>query len=151
MSTTEKRDGGFSVTTVIAATPQQLYDAWTVEQDLNGWLATTSETDARAGGQYILHWPMPEGELSARGEYLELVPGRKIVQSWESWGPNGRMDGMDATVTVEFRDLGDGTTEMIQSETSPAYTTGDHMDKSIGGTIEVHKGLATFIASKSGT
>lgn len=60
------------------------------------------------------------------------------------------MDGMDGTATVEFRDPGDGTTEMIQSEASLAYVTGDHMDRPIGGTIEVHKGLATFISSKSG-
>jgi uncharacterized protein YndB with AHSA1/START domain len=147
MSTVEKREGGFSVTTVIAATPQQLYDAWTVEQDLNGWLANTSETDPRVGGTYTLRWPSPDGELSARGEYLELDPDRKIVFSWESWGPNGRMEGMDATVTVEFRDLDDGTTELTQSESSPTYATGDHMDMSIGGTIEAHKGLAAYLGS----
>jgi uncharacterized protein YndB with AHSA1/START domain len=149
MSSTEKRDGGFSVTTVIAATPQQLYDAWTVEQDVNGWLANTSEIDANVGGNYVLHFPTPDGEFSARGQYLELDPGNKIVLTWESWGPAGRMDGMDATVTVEFRELGDGTTEMTQSESSPAYTTGDRMDMSIGGTIEAHKGLASYIASSA--
>ena len=149
MSTTEKRDGGFSVSTVIATTPQQLFDAWTVEQDVNGWLAATSEIDARAGGKYILHFPTPDGEFSARGEYLELDPGMKVVLTWESWGPTGRFDGMDATVTVEFRDLGDGTAEMTQSEISPAYTCGDRMEMSIGGTIEAHKTLAAYIASKS--
>ena len=149
MSTIEKGDGGFSVSTVIAATPQQLFNAWTVEQDVNGWLANTSEIDARVGGTYTFYFPTPDGEFSARGEYLELDPGKKVVLTWESWGPTGRFDGMDATVTVEFRDLGDGTTEMTQSEISPAYASGDRVEMSIGGTIEAHKSLAAFIASKS--
>ena len=148
MSTSEVREGGFSVTTVIEATPEQVYDAWTVREDINGWLATDSELDATVGALYILRWPTPDGELSARGEYVELEPGKKIVQTWESWGPTGRFEGMDATLTIDLSDLGDGTTAMTQTEVSPAYSDPERIQMSLGGTVEAHKGLVTYFASK---
>lgn len=150
MSTTEIREGGFSVTTEVAASSDWLYRAWTDVSLMQGWLATTAESDARVGGKYVLHWPMEEGEFLAKGEFLELEPGKKIVQSWESWGPTGRFEGMDAQVTVEFRDLGDGRTAMTQTETSPAYTDAERIQMSMAGTIEVHAHLRALAETKIG-
>ena len=147
-STTEIVEGGFVVRTVFDATPQHLYEAWTVREDVNGWLATDSEIDAAVGGKYVYRWPLPDGEYSAKGEYLELEPGKKIVQTWESWGPTGRFEGMDVTLTIEFDDLGDGKAAMTQTEISPVYADPDRARDSMGGGIEAHKGLARFLASK---
>ncbi|MDJ0708132.1 MAG: SRPBCC domain-containing protein [Leptolyngbyaceae cyanobacterium MO_188.B28] len=147
MSTTITLEDGFSVTTRINASPDVLYRAWTEKADIESWLATEAEVDARLNGNYILKWPSPDGELSARGEYLKLVPGERIVQSWQSWGPEGRFEGGDATVQIEFVDLGDGSTEMTQTEWSPVYMDKDHVDMSIKGTIQAHEALARFIES----
>jgi uncharacterized protein YndB with AHSA1/START domain len=146
MSTSEIHDKGFSVTTEFAATPDQLYAAWTDPSILSRWLFPECEIDARVGGRYTLRLQVPDvGEVSARGEYLELEPGRKIVQTWESWGPEGRMADGDAVVTVEFRDLGHGSTAMTQSETSETYADRERIDMSLNGTLEAHKALANAL------
>ena len=147
MSKSTIHKDGFSVTTRFKASPETLYRAWTEKADMEKWLAITAEADARVKGEYILRWPSPDGELSARGEYVELVPGKKIVQTWESWGPQGRFEGGDATIQVDFKDLGNGVTEMTQTEWSPAYKDRSRIDMSIGGTIQVHEALAKFIES----
>ena len=148
MSTTINHEDGFSVATRISATPEALYKAWTEKADMESWLADEAEVDARVNGSYVLRWPSPDGELSARGEYIELVPGKRIVQSWESWGPEGRYEDGDATLQVEFVDVGDGITEMTQTERSPVYASEQRRDMSINGTIQAHEALATFIGSR---
>ena len=148
MSTTIKRKNGFSVTTQINASPEALYRALTNKADLEGWLATEAEVDLRVDGKYIYRWPSPEGELSARGRYLELVPASKVKQTWESWGPEGRYADGDATLEVAFQDVGDGVTEMTQTEYGAAYAQADRLEMSINGTIEAHKTLAQYIKSK---
>jgi uncharacterized protein YndB with AHSA1/START domain len=150
MSEITTRDGGFTVTTEFAATPEELFDAWLDPEVLKHWLATESEIDARVGGRYVYRWPSPDGEFSARGEYLELVPGKRLVQTWESWGPDGRIEGADATVTVEFHDLGHGRASMAQTETSEIYRTNPQMAKeSSGGAIAVHEALASYLEERT--
>ncbi len=147
MSKSTVREDGFSVTTRIKASPRALYKAWTEKADMEKWLATAAEVDARVKGEYILKWPSPDGELSARGEYVELMPGKRIVQTWQSWGPRGRFEGGDATIQIDFKDLGNGTTEMTQTEWGSAYKDRSKIDMSIVGTIQAHEGLAKFVES----
>jgi uncharacterized protein YndB with AHSA1/START domain len=143
-----RRENGFSVTTSIKASPQELYRAWTDSAGVEGWLATHAEVDARVGGRYVYRWPSPEGELSARGRYIELIPERRIVQSWESWGPDGQYADGDALLTVEFIDAGDGSTDMTQTESSDAYSDQGRIDMSISGTVEVHAALKRLIEAR---
>ena len=145
MSTATVEDQGFSVTTRIQASPDAVFKAWTDGPSLARWLAASVEIDARPGGAYVYRWPTPDGELSARGEFKELVPGQRIVQSWEAWGPQGRFDGADAEIVLEFRDLGDGWTEMVQTETGPAYRDPSHTDMAINGTKQAHEALVAFV------
>lgn len=147
MSTSTIRADGFSVTTRFEVAPITLYEAWTVERHVEQWLATDAEIDARVNGKYIFRWPSPDGELSARGEYIDLIPEKKIIQTWESWGPQGRYTGADATILVELKELGNGVTAMTQTEWGPAYKDRSHIDMSISGTIEAHNELAQYIDS----
>jgi uncharacterized protein YndB with AHSA1/START domain len=144
VSTTTVRDDGFAVATVIKASAEALYDAWTTKLGLEGWLATTAEVDARVHGEYVLNWP---GELSARGAFVELVPATKIVLTWESWGPDGRYEDGDATVQIDLKDLGNGSTEMTQTESAASYSDKSRIEMSMRGTIQAHEALAKFIES----
>ena len=92
MSTTVVNEESFSDVTCIKASPEVLYRAWTDNAGLEGWMADEVGVDARVDGRYILKWPSPDGEFSARGKYLELVPGKRIVQTLESRGPEGRIE-----------------------------------------------------------
>lgn len=70
--------------------PDKVWRAWTQPQALSQWFgpgATPSraeaEIDLRVGGRYRIAFPMPNGEKNeASGEYLEVVPNRRLVFTW---------------------------------------------------------------------
>ena len=65
MSESNIREDSFSVTTRIEASPGALYKAWTEKADMENWLATAVEVDARVKGEYILKLPSRRRVLSA--------------------------------------------------------------------------------------
>lgn len=68
----------FRLTTIIPASPQEIYDAWLDKlghSEMTGSEAITSEEL----GAEISAW---DGYISGRN--LELVPGERIVQSWRT-------------------------------------------------------------------
>ncbi len=85
---------------MLPATPQQVYDAW-----------MTSAEHAKFTGQEALISPKVGGKFTifdgwATGQNVELVPGKKIVQTWrgEDW-PAGAM----STITVQLVKAPKGT------------------------------------------
>ena len=102
----------------IKATPDRVYAAWTDPAQLKEWwgpegVITRSLTaDVRVGGKYRWDCANPEGEqMSAFGEYRQLIPGRKIVFTWK-WDDDEAWNDRTSLVTVEFLD-GDGGTELL--------------------------------------
>jgi uncharacterized protein YndB with AHSA1/START domain len=98
----------------IAAPAIKLYNAWldpaTVARFMTaceGQLATEVEIDARVGGSFMVRMPTPDGEVPHSGEYLDLVPGRKIAFTWNSKHVN---PGTHVTITFEEKE---GKTEMV--------------------------------------
>ena len=68
----------FRLTTIIPASPQEIYDAWLdklVHSEMTGSEAITSDEL----GAEVSAW---DGYISGRN--LELVPGERIVQSWRT-------------------------------------------------------------------
>lgn len=67
---------------VIAAPPADVYALLTDAELLIEWMAPVAELDARPGGQ--VSWTHANGD-SVRGEFVELVPGRRVVftYGWE--------------------------------------------------------------------
>lgn len=59
-----------------------LYELLTDAEHLVRWMAATAEVDARVGG--IIRWTHANGD-SCAGEFVELVPARRIVftYGWE--------------------------------------------------------------------
>jgi uncharacterized protein YndB with AHSA1/START domain len=67
--------------------------------------------DARIGGTYRVRFRTLDGrEHEACGEFLEVVPPRRIVMSWR-WAFGGEPDecGRTSRVEIELRPIGDGT------------------------------------------
>jgi len=102
----------------IKAAPDRVYAAWTDSAQLKGWwgpegVITRSLTaDVRVGGKYRWDLTSPEGEeMSAFGEYRELIPGKKIVLTWK-WDDDEAWEDRTSLVTVEFSDR-DGGTELL--------------------------------------
>ena len=69
------------------------------------------------------------------------------MQTWQSWGPQGRFEDGDATIQIDFKNLQNGATEMTQTAWGSAYKDSAKIDMSIDGTIETHEGLAKFVES----
>jgi uncharacterized protein YndB with AHSA1/START domain len=98
-------EGTIIATVVIDAPIERVFAALTVPEELARWWgsddtyrATDWESDLRVGGRWRSAGRSKDGQpFEVEGEYLELDPPRKLVQSWKpSW------DGGHAT-TVTFR------------------------------------------------
>ncbi|MGH8093536.1 MAG: SRPBCC family protein [Chthoniobacterales bacterium] len=99
----------------IKAPRDRVYAAWTDPAEMKEWFGpencqTRSLTaEARVGGKF--HWDVinPEGEeMTVRGEYRELQPGRRIVFTWQ-WQDDEDWEDQTSVVTVELEDAEGGT------------------------------------------
>lgn len=105
-----------------AATPEEVFDAWTHPEVLRRWWAAqptwTSpgcEVDLRVGGRYRLSMRTDEGQMHVvGGEYREVDRPRRLVYTWCWEGTDGPDPGHASLVTVEFRADGAGTTVVLE-------------------------------------
>jgi uncharacterized protein YndB with AHSA1/START domain len=95
------------------AAPESLYEAYTRAELIERWWAPASrgemisaEVDLRVGGSWRFAMRANGGfEVAFRGEYLELVPGERIVTTEVFEG----MPDVTATTTTTFEADGEGT------------------------------------------
>jgi uncharacterized protein YndB with AHSA1/START domain len=101
----------------IAARPSIVFEAMTTSEGVAAWFGpddlpvVRAQMDARVGGAYRVHFRTLDGrDHEACGEFLELVPPRRIVMSW-SWAIGGEPDerGRTSRVEIELTPVGDGT------------------------------------------
>ena len=135
------------ITRIINAPRELVYNAWTKPEHLMQWYAPTGCTirfallDIKQGGKYLSCITIPDGkECWCVGEYLEIIPNEKIVQTMAvSDGKGKRISAIDAgmdmdwpdetVVTVTFEDTADGKTKLTLHQTvneDLAKRTGAH-------------------------
>ena len=68
----------FTVSEVLPATPQAVYDAWMSSDGHAAMTGAGAEIDPRAGGDFTA-W---DGYIT--GRTIALDPGKRIVQSWRT-------------------------------------------------------------------
>ncbi len=130
----QSTDLTLTIVRTFSATPDQLYRAWTDESLLFQWGAPDGcemvnySADARVGGRWECTFAAGSaGSHSESGEYLELVPGKRIVQSLLFPIEEGLHEGITTVITVEFKEIEPGVTEMTFVQTgafSPALRDG---------------------------
>ncbi len=108
-----------TVLRTIAAPVAEVFAAWTDPAILRRWIVPVfcrvleAEADPRPGGAFRL---VMRGPLGGRhvitGEYREVVPNARLVQTWvlEGYGRDARR--YPTQLTVEFRALGPDATEL---------------------------------------
>jgi uncharacterized protein YndB with AHSA1/START domain len=79
------------LTTVLAATPEQVYRAWLSSAEHSAFTGSPAEVEARVGGSHTA-W---DGYIV--GRVLELEPSRRIVMAWRttefpSGAPDSRLE-----------------------------------------------------------
>ena len=101
----------------IAARPSIVFEAMTTAEGVAAWFGPDdvpvvhAEMDARVGGAYRVHFRTLDGrDHEACGEFLEVVPPRRIVMSW-SWAFGGvpEESGRISRVEIELTPIADGT------------------------------------------
>jgi uncharacterized protein YndB with AHSA1/START domain len=120
----------------IKAPRDRVYAAWTDPAQLKEWFGPESvqtrnfAADARVGGKYRWDFVKEDGEeMSAFGEYRELLPGTKIVFTWK-WDDDENWQRHDSVVTVELFDRDGGTevrlihTQLPSEESRDRHTEG---------------------------
>jgi uncharacterized protein YndB with AHSA1/START domain len=97
------------------ASPDRVFRAWTDPAALRewwcppGWIAGDIEIDLRAGGSYRIEMHRIGGgeRIAVRGEFLELIPPRRLVYTWRWEAAFAEM--APTLVTVEIDGSPDGT------------------------------------------
>ncbi|WP_227380101.1 SRPBCC family protein [Haladaptatus halobius] len=117
--TTTNEDRSITVTRVIEAPPNRVYEAFVNPDELATWLppegfsAEIHEFDATEGGTFRMSFNADIEELESyahtfHGTYEELSPGERIVYTEEFESDDPGMAG-EMTTTVTFEDVPDGT------------------------------------------
>lgn len=91
---------------VIAASAAEIYDLLTDAELLVGWMAPIAELDARPGGR--LGWTHANGD-SVIGEFVELVPGRRIVFTYGWDREDVEIPPGSTTVEIDLHPRANGT------------------------------------------
>jgi uncharacterized protein YndB with AHSA1/START domain len=101
----------------IAARPSIVFEAMTTSEGVAAWYGpddlpvVRAQVDARVGGAYRVHFRTIDGlDHEASGEFLELVPSRRIVMSWH-WAVGGVAEerGRTSRIEVELTPIEEGT------------------------------------------
>jgi uncharacterized protein YndB with AHSA1/START domain len=84
----------FKLSCTLPATPEAVYDAWLDSAAHSAMTGADAKVDKRVGGAHSA-W---EGYIA--GKTVELVAGKRIVQSWRT--TEFADDDPDSTITVEL-------------------------------------------------
>jgi len=94
-----------------------VYRAWTEPEMMDRWfhpdsrMSSSCSVDLRVGGRYEIQMRPggDDGPHVVEGVYREVIPEEKLVFTWR-W--QGDEKGVETLVTVTFRPVGDGATEL---------------------------------------
>jgi uncharacterized protein YndB with AHSA1/START domain len=90
----------------IDAPPERVYELLTDAELLIEWMAPEAELDARVGGH--IRWTHLEGD-SVVGNFVELVPARRVVFTFGWERPDIAVPPGSTTVEIDLRPAGGGT------------------------------------------
>ena len=112
----------------IAASAEELFDAWLDPQAMAIWMrpgeirSTVAVVDARVGGRYDIVMKGDEQTYPHTGIYQVINRPRQLVFTWKSRGTGEK----DSLVTVDFLPRGDATEVVITHERLPEDSISAH-------------------------
>jgi len=111
----------------IAASAEDLFDAWLDPQALAEWMRpgaiqrSEARVDPRVGGAYEVIMHGEKGPIPHRGIYQLIDRPRRLVFTWTS-----PFAGADTLVTVDFRPVEKKTEVIVTHERLPENEVGSH-------------------------
>jgi len=91
----------FNLSCTLPASPEAVYEAW-LDSERHGAMTRAPATIGKRVGEPYAAW---DGYIA--GKTLELVPGRRIVQSWRT--SEFEESDPDSTVTIDLEPTKSGT------------------------------------------
>jgi uncharacterized protein YndB with AHSA1/START domain len=108
---------------LIDATPETIFTLLTDPQEHLRWLGTEVELDPRPGGVYRV---LVGGRLQSVGEFVDVVPNRKVVFTF-GWDVEGNpIRPGSTTVQYTLHPEGDKTLVRLRHSGLPDDAVGDH-------------------------
>lgn len=105
----------------IAASPDELFDAWLDPEALAIWMrpgpvsSAVARLVAREGGSYEITMQGQSGPIVHKGVYLQIDRPKRLVFTWASLGTEMR----DTLVTVDFLPVDERTEIIVTHEQLP--------------------------------
>lgn len=99
----------------IEASPAEVYVYLTDADHWKRWQGTDATLDPRIGGVFSV---LMANGMNARGEFVELVPDRRVVFTW-GWVGYENLPPGSSTVEIELRADGDATVLVLTHRSIP--------------------------------
>jgi uncharacterized protein YndB with AHSA1/START domain len=103
----------FVVSTILLATPEQVYNAWLRSEGHAGMTGSPATVSSVVGGEFEA-W---DGYI--HGKNLELVPKKRIVQSWRTSEFNA--DEPDSRIEITLEPVGKQTKLTLHHTNLPPH------------------------------
>lgn len=103
-----------SIVRVLDKPIAEVYRAWTDPERLASWVGRVEKADVRVGGGYrFVNDDGQGGAFIHEGEYLELVPDRKIVMTFRAAQVSPADNPYkNETIAIDLRPLDENRTEL---------------------------------------
>ncbi len=111
----------------IEAPPAVVFQFLTDPLKMIRWMGISAEIDPRPGGVYRLD---PNGRDVIRGEYVEVIPDRRVVFTWGWENPSEGMPAVPAgstRVEIELMPEGQGTRVRLTHRQLPPAARDRHL------------------------
>ncbi len=135
-----------------AATPQQLFDAWTKADQLVRWWGPEGVTiphhdlDIREGGDWITTMRHGDGsENTVSGVYRVIEAPKRLVFTW-AWHNDGTR-GHETELALDFEPVDGGTRMVLVQKT---FQSADMCDKHAMGWTSSFNDLARHVEGRTG-
>ena len=106
----------------IAATPETVFTLLTDPHEYVKWKGRSAELDARRGGAFHVSFK----DAAVRGEYVEVVPNRRVVFTWGWEAPGAAVGPGGSIVEIELEPRGAGTRLRLVHRGLPAAERASH-------------------------
>jgi uncharacterized protein YndB with AHSA1/START domain len=108
----------------IAASPETVFTLLTDPSEYVKRKGRAAKLDPRAGGEFSVAFK----DAAVRGEYVEVVPNRRVVLTWGWEGPEAVVGPGGSTVEIDLEPHGKGTRLRLVHRGLPAAELASHTE-----------------------
>ena len=109
----------------IEARPETVFRLLTDPQEYIRWKGKLAQLQPRAGGDFRVDFPEDKGTV--KGEFVEVVPNRRVVFTW-GWQDNAIVPPGSSTVEINLEPDGSGTRLRLVHRGLPKGAVAQHTE-----------------------